>query len=91
MHTPKETNDKIKTNRNTFPFVSNVDVEESMFFYAELNIHYLQFLIFCRFMNSFLTLIKLGFLKLFFSLFEDELIQYQFTFIQLLNNLSKIG
>ena len=48
MHTPKETNDKIKTNRNTFPFVSNVDVEESMFFYAELNIHYLQFLIFLQ-------------------------------------------
>ena len=32
IHTPKDTNDEIKTNRNAFSLLSDVDVEESMFF-----------------------------------------------------------
>ena len=32
MSSPKETNNEIKANRNTFSIVSDADVEESMFF-----------------------------------------------------------
>ena len=39
MYIPKETNDGIKGKRNTFPLVSDVNVEESMhFFNAELEL-----------------------------------------------------
>ena len=52
---------KNKQKRNTFPLVSDVDVEESMFFCAELKMPYKQFVIFYRFMNTFLTfLLKLN-------------------------------
>ena len=52
MHTPKETNDVINT--NAFSLASDGDVEESIFFNAELKILYQQFLIFLEFMNAFL-------------------------------------
>ena len=47
-----------------------------------------------------LTLIRLGFLKVVFSegvqfeasfIFQEELIQYQYNFIQLLNNLFRVA
>lgn len=45
-----ETNDEIKTKRNAFSLVSDVFVEESMFFFnAELKISYQQFLTFLNF------------------------------------------
>ena len=54
MHTPKETNDVINTKTNAFSLASDGDVEESIFFNAELKILYQQFLIFLEFMNAFL-------------------------------------
>ena len=38
LKTSKRTNEKIKTNRDTFSLVSDVDVEESMFFNTELKL-----------------------------------------------------
>ena len=38
VHTPKETNEEIKIKRNTFSLVADVDVEESVFFNAELKL-----------------------------------------------------
>ena len=38
LHTPEETNEEIKTKRNSFSLFSDVAVEESMFFYAELKL-----------------------------------------------------
>ena len=41
MHTPKETNNEMKTKRSAFSLVSGADVEESAFsFSAELKIPY---------------------------------------------------
>ena len=50
---------------------------------------------------NLLTQIKMGFLKVFFSggggvidplfIFSEELIQYQYNFIQLLRNLFRVG
>ena len=38
MHTPKETNQKKDTNRYTFSFASDIDVEKSYFFHIELKL-----------------------------------------------------
>ena len=40
VHTPKETNEEIKIKRNTFSLAADVDVEESVFFNAELKLFY---------------------------------------------------
>ena len=46
-------------------------------------------------LQGILTIIKLGFLGLVFSergwsIFQEKLIEYQYNFIQLLNNLFKV-
>ena len=48
---------KSETYRYTFPLVSDVDVEESMVFNEELKIPCKLFLIFPRFMDTFLLLV----------------------------------
>ena len=47
-----ETNDEIKTKRNTFSLVSDVFVEDPCFFNAELKVPYQQFSTFCSFMYT---------------------------------------
>ena len=55
----KETNNKIKTNRNKFSLVSDVDVEKAIFFNVELKVPYEQSLNFLSFMStSFIFLLN---------------------------------
>ena len=55
IHTPKKTNDEVKTKRYIFSPVSDVDVEKwyLFFFNVELEIRHQQFLVFLSFMSTF--------------------------------------